>query len=106
MIRTHLGPALAFALALLAATAVSATGATKERTCFYYSNSGWGLWATQNVSCKAARHVYHDATSRIPGGSFNRTIRVDGYSCKMEFDGGGSGTCTAPHHRRISFSVP
>ena len=106
MTRMRPGPALAIALALLAASAAVAEGATKQRTCFYYANSGWGLWATRNVSCKAARHVYNDATKRITGGSFNRTIRVDGYSCKMRFDGGGSGTCTASHKRRITFSVP
>jgi hypothetical protein len=106
MIRMRLGPALAITLVLLAATAVSAAAAMKERTCFYYSTSGWGLWATRNVNCKAARHVYKDATKRIPGGRLHGTIRVDGYSCKMEFDGGGSGTCTASHQRRITFNVP
>jgi hypothetical protein len=106
MIRIRVGPALAIALTLLAATAISAEAATKERTCFDYSNSGWGLWATRNVSCKAARHVYNDATKRITAGIFHRTIRVDGYSCKMRFDGGGNGSCTASHHRRITFNVP
>ncbi len=106
MIRARVGSAVAIALALLAAVAVPAEGATKERTCFYYSNSGWGLWATRNVSCKTARRVYNNATSQISSGSFNRTIRVDEYRCKMRFDGGGNGTCTASHRRRISFSVP
>jgi hypothetical protein len=106
MIRMRLGLALAVALTLVAASAISAEGATKERTCFYYSNSGWGLWATRNVTCKTARHVYNDATKRITAGTFHRTIRVDGYSCKMHFDGGGSGTCTASHKRRITFNVP
>ncbi len=106
MIRRRVGPALAVVLALLAALAVPAEGAMKQRTCFYFSTSGWGLWATRNVSCKTARLVYHDATSRISGGSFNRTIRVDGYRCKMRFDGGGHGACTAARQRRISFSVP
>jgi hypothetical protein len=86
--------------------ATQAKGAMKECTCFYYSNSGWGLWATRNVSCKTARHVYNDATKRIRSASFHRTIRVDGYRCKMDFDGGGSGTCSASRQRRISFDVP
>ena len=106
MIQTRLVPAVVIALALLAATIVPAEGATKERTCFYHSNSGVGLWATRNVSCKTARRVYNDATRRIPSGTFDRTIRVDGYQCKMRFDGGGSGTCSASRHRRIRFSVP
>ena len=106
MIGMRLGPALAIAAALLAAFAISAEAATKERTCFYHANSGWGLWATRNVTCKAARHVYNDATKRITAGTFNRTIRVDGYSCKMHFDGGGNGTCTASRQRRITFNIP
>ena len=107
MIRARPGPAPAIAVALLAATgAVPAEATTNERTCFYYANSGWGLWATRNVSCKAARRVYNDATKRIQPGRFNRTIRVDGYRCKMQFEGGGNGTCTTSHRRRISFSVP
>jgi hypothetical protein len=107
MIRARLGLAVAIAVALIAATgAVPAEATPKERTCFYYANSGWGLWATRNVSCKAARHVYNDATRRIQPGRFNRTIRVDGYRCTMRFDGGGDGTCTASNRRRIRFTVP
>ena len=106
MIRMRLGPALAIALMLLAATAISAGAATKERTCFYYSNSGVGSVGDAERKFKAARHVYNDATKRITAGTFNRTIRVDGYSFKMHFDGGGNGTCTASHQRRITFNVP
>jgi hypothetical protein len=107
MTQMHRGWALAIVIALLAMTAGAGEGAaTKERTCFYHASSGWGLWATRNVGCKAARRVCHDATKRITPGIFNRTIRVDGYSCKMRFDGGGHGTCTASHRRRITFSVP
>jgi hypothetical protein len=106
MIRPRLIRALAICLAMLAALAVPAAGAAKERTCFYHANSGWGLWATRNVSCKTAKKVYNDATKRIPARAFDQTIRVDGYRCKMNFDGGGAGTCTASRNRRISFAVP
>lgn len=94
------------ALALLAPIAVPARAATKQRTCFYYANSSFGLWATRNVSCRTARRVYHDATSRLGNGLFNGIMHVDGYRCRMNFDGGGSGTCTASRHRRIHFEVP
>jgi hypothetical protein len=106
MILPRLTQALAIGLAVLPALAVPAAGAAKERTCFYYANSGWGLWATRNVSCKTAKKVYNDATKRIPAGAFDQTIRVDGYRCKMNFDGGGAGTCTASRQRRIRFEVP
>lgn len=44
-----------------------------------------------------------DARCRLGGvTSFHRTIHVDGYRCKMQFDG----ACSASHRRRISFSVP
>ena len=98
--------AVALLVVLLAAATAAVDGATRERTCFYYSNSGWGLWATRNVSCRTARRVYNDATRRITSGRFHRTIRVDGYRCKMDFDGGGSGNCFASRHRRIRFDVP
>ena len=98
--------AVALVVVLLAATTTPVDGATRERTCFYYSNSGWGLWATRNVSCRTARRVYNDATRRIRSASFHRTIRVDGYRCKMDFDGGGSGNCSASRNRRIRFNVP
>ena len=106
MIRPCLIRAFAIGLALLAVLAGPAAGAVKERTCFYYANSGWGMWATRNVSCKTARKVYNDATKRIPAAAFDQTISVDGYRCKMNFDGGGAGRCTAPRDRRIRFDVP
>lgn len=106
MIGTRLVQAAVTALTLLALLTVPADATTKERTCFYDSNSGWGLWATRNVSCRTARRVYNDATRRITSGRFHRTIHVDGYRCRMNFDGGGDGTCAASRHRRIRFSVP
>ncbi len=106
MIRPRVIRALIIWLAMLAALAVPAAGAAKERTCFYYANAGSGLWATRNVSCKTAKKVYNDATKRIPAGTFDQTIRVDGYRCMMKFDGGGTGRCTASRNRRIRFAVP
>lgn len=97
---------LLLAASILAVMASAAAGAT-ERACFYYPNSGWGLWATRNVSCKTAKHVYNDSTKRIgSSGRIHRTLRVDGYRCRMDFDGGGSGNCVASHRRRIRFDVP
>ncbi len=104
MTRLRFVTTIATTLTVLAAIAVPAQAA-HLRTCFYYSNSGWGLWATPNVRCAAARRVYHDAT-RECGGRCNAVFRVDGYRCKLSFDGGGDGTCTASRHRRIRFSVP
>lgn len=94
------------ALVMLVAGAVSAGGAVRERTCFYHPESGWGLWATRNVSCRTAKRVYNDATRRITVGVFHRTISVDGFRCRMHFDGGGNGSCTASRQRRIRFDVP
>ena len=91
---------------LVGTAAVPALGAVRERTCFYYANSGWGLWATPNVSCTAAKTVYRDATKHVPAGRFDKTIKVDGYRCHMNFDGGGSGACAASRNRRIRFDVP
>jgi hypothetical protein len=96
--------AITTAIATLATVAIPAHAANL-RTCFYYSNSGWGLWATRNVSCKTARRVYRDATRRCDG-MCNRVLWVDGYRCKLSFDGGGDGSCTASRNRRIRFSVP
>jgi hypothetical protein len=96
--------ALTTAIATLAITAIPARAANL-RTCFYYSSSGWGLWATRNVSCKTARHVYRDATRKCDG-RCNTVLRIDGYRCKLSFDGGGDGTCTASRGRRIRFTVP
>src|SRR5689334_7133319 len=96
----------ALVVVLLAALAVPVAGAASERTCFYYSNSGWGLWATPNVSCRTAKHVYNDATRRIRSASFRKTINVDAYRCKIEHDAGGSGHCSASRHRRIRFDIP
>lgn len=98
--------------AIVIATAIASIGigaipaqAAKERTCFYYSNSGLGLWATQNVRCSTARRVYRAATQRC-GGRCAAVYRIDGYRCTLSFDGGGNGICTAWHGRRIRFSVP
>jgi hypothetical protein len=108
MTRARQAAAIGVALVLFAAITVAAPGAATrvERACFYYSNSGAGLWATKNVSCKTANHVYSDAMKRVQGGVWNRTIRVDGWRCVMHFDGGGTGHCSASHARRIHFSVP
>jgi hypothetical protein len=102
--RARLLVAITAAIATLATMAIPAEAA-KLRTCFYYSNSGWGLWATRNVSCKTARRVYRDATRQC-NGMCDTVRRVDGYRCKLSFDGGGDGSCTASRNRRIRFSVP
>jgi hypothetical protein len=96
--------AIAIAIVTLATTAIPARAA-ELRTCFYYSNSGFGLWATHNVSCKTARRVYRDATRRCDG-MCHAVLPIDGYRCRLSFDGGGDGTCTASRNRRIRFSVP
>lgn len=90
----------------------AATGSTgagsagQERTCFYYSNSGWGLWATANLTCTTAKRVYTDAMKQVPSNGLQGTISVDGYQCKMNFNGGGEGTCTASGSGKIRFEVP
>lgn len=96
--------AVTTAVAMLAVSAAPAHAA-QLRTCFYYSTSHWGLWATRHVSCATARRVYRDATRRCDG-MCNAVLPVDGYRCKLSFDGGGDGTCTASRGRRIHFSVP
>lgn len=106
MIRSRFIAVLAGGLAMFAVCAVPAAAAGKERACFYYADSGWGLWATRNVSCTTAKRVYNDATKRVLSGRLDRTIRIDGYRCKMDFDGGGEGTCRASRQRRIRFAVP
>lgn len=102
--RGRLLAAIATATVMLAAIAVPAHAASL-RTCFYYSTSGWGLWATHNVSCATARRVYN-TTTRECGERCDRVYRVDGFSCRLSFDGGGDGHCTASRQRRIRFSVP
>jgi hypothetical protein len=79
----------------------------RTHVCFYYPASGFGLWATRNVSCRSAKRVYRAAVRRIPSDArLHRTIKIDGYRCRMRFDGGGSGKCSASRHRRITFNVP
>ena len=104
MIRARVITMIATAIAILGVGAMPAQAA-KVRTCFYYSNSGWGLWATPNVRCSTARRVYNAAT-RTCNGRCDGVFPIDGYRCRLSFDGGGSGTCTASHRRRIHFTVP
>jgi hypothetical protein len=77
----------------------------KLRTCFYYADSGWGLWATPNVRCSKARRVYRAAVRKCEG-DCSAVFLVDRYRCKLSFSGGGDGTCNASHRRRIRFTVP
>lgn len=101
----RLGVIICLIAAATLGVAAGSAQAARVRTCFYYSNSGWGLWATRNVSCRRARHVYNLATRRCRA-SCHVSPWIDGFRCRLAFDGGGDGTCVASRGRRIRFSVP
>jgi hypothetical protein len=106
MTRARLLATLATAIATLGISAISAQAqAARLRTCFYYANSGWGLWATPNVRCSTAKRIYRKATRKC-GAYCNGVYQIHHFRCYLNFDGGGDGRCTASHHRRIKFSVP